>query len=156
MWNAQKTLQFFACLAIYNFQNTLSSFEWKKLTLFQGPKHLSHHPCFPCVVSRDRSGMGGRGAVVSGSGPTAFMVRGYLLYLLLNYVGLLHGGPCNVDNWPIVLPHKKKGPNKKWSGRFCTQRGRTCILTSLFPLILGKFKKFYTVATDIDKDNFCA
>jgi len=43
--------------------------------------------------------------------------------------------------WPILY---RKGPTS-----------RKCILTSLFTLILGKFKKYYNVATDIDKDNFC-
>jgi hypothetical protein len=131
-----------------------------------GPKAPKPSPLFP-LRSFPGPQWNGGGTVVSGPGPTAFMVRSYLHYLLLNYVGLLYGGPCSVANWPIVRPHKsKRGPNKKWSsrtnlrpnfGRFCTQRGRTsrkCILTSLFTLILGKFKKYYNVATNIDKDNF--
>ncbi len=68
----------------------------------------------------------------------------------------------------------QKEQNKKWigrinlrpkSGQFCTEKGgkgaekgqisRKCILTSLLTLILGKSKKYYTFATDLDKDNFC-
>ncbi len=61
----------------------------------------------------------------------------------------------------------QKGPNKKWSvltnlqpnfSRFCTEKGQTFrkyVFNLLFSLVLGKSKKYYTCATDIDKENFC-
>jgi hypothetical protein len=75
----------------------------------------------------------------------------------------------NVASWPIVRLHKSKRAEKKWSGRtnlrpnfrrFRTEKAekgqtfRKCILTSLFTLILGRSRKYYTFATDKDKDNF--
>jgi hypothetical protein len=50
--------------------------------------------------------------------------------------------------WPILYRKDRKGAEK-------VQSSRKCILTALFTLILCKSKKYYTFATDIDKDNFC-